>query len=95
MPHCDGCIVECRQCISLDIADLGGVVFQAVYDIADMFTVQFQEPAFDDLGWCFLPADTDIFPCGTADLQHQFHIALQHVLVVGIALPKNVIFDIF
>ena len=47
LPHRDRGVVERRQRVRLDVADLGGVAFQAIHDIADMFTVQFQEPAFD------------------------------------------------
>ena len=95
LPHRDRGVVERRQRVRLDVADLGGVAFQAIHDIADMFTVQFQEPAFDNLGGYFLPADTDRFPCGAADFKHQFYIAIQQVLVVGVPFQKNVIVDIF
>ena len=67
LPHRDGGVVECCQRVRLDVADLGGVAFQAIHDIADMFTVQFQETAFNNLGWYVLPTDADKFPCGAAD----------------------------
>lgn len=41
LPHRDRGVVERRQRVRLDVADLGGVAFQAIHDIADMFTVQF------------------------------------------------------
>ena len=47
LPHRDRGVVERCQRVRLDVVDLVGVAFQTVYDIADMFTVQFQEPAFD------------------------------------------------
>lgn len=95
LPHRDGGVVKRRQRVRFDVADFGSIAFQAVHDIADMFTVQLQEPAFDKLGGYFLPADMDRFPCGTADFKHQFHVAVQQVLVVGVPFQKNVIVDIF
>ena len=67
LPHRDGGVVECCQRVCLDIANFGSIAFQAVHDVANMFAVQLQEPAFNNLGGYFLPADTDRFPCGAAD----------------------------
>ena len=67
---------------------------QAVHDVGDMLRIELQKPAPDRLRGKVLPADAGILPLGAASLHHQFYIAVQQLLVVGILLQKNVILDI-
>ncbi len=86
-------IIQGRQKISPDVADLCCIFVQAFHHIADVVTVQLLETAFYHFHGQVLLVDADGLPAAAADFRNQFHKTIQTFLAPGIIVEKLVISD--
>ena len=87
-------IIQRRQQIFLDVADIGGVVLHAVHDILNMRTVQLQEPGLDHFCRIIVPGNTDRLAGRTYGIHDQLRDLVQHLMVNTVTVFPEVIFDI-
>ena len=92
--HCDRCVIQRRQQIFLDIADIGDVLPHPVKDILDVGAVDLQEPGFHHLGGVVVPGDTDHLPVGADGIHHELHQLVQTVPVQLFILDEDIVVDI-
>ena len=88
-------IVKRGQQVLPDIADLGGVLFEAVKDKADMLRIELQKPGLHDLCREIAASDADMAAGGTDGIGHQTDDFFQAFLFVWHFLQENIIVDIF
>ena len=77
--HRDRRVIQRRQQIFLDIADIGGVLPHTVHDILHMGAVQLHKPGFDHLRRVVVPGNADRLPAGTDGIHHELHQFIQHI----------------
>ena len=88
--HGGGRVEQHGQQVLLHVADLGGVVVQALHDKLDVGAVQLQEPRPNHLMGEVRSGDTGGFPPGADCFHNQLHDLVQ-VLPVGLKLTTQVV----
>ena len=83
-------IEQHSQQVLLHVADLGGVVVQALHDKLDVAAVQLQKPGADYFMGKVTASDPGGFPFGADSFHHQFHDLVQ-VFPAGGKLPAQVV----
>ena len=88
--HGGGRVEQHGQQVLLHVADLGGVVVQALHDELDVGAVQLQKPRPNDLVGKVRPGDPGGLAPGADRFHDQLHDLVQ-VLPVGGKLPAQVV----
>ena len=68
--HGGRCIVKRSQEVLSDVADVSGVVLEALEHITDMASVQFQQPGLYNCPGEIIPTYPDILPVGADRIHH-------------------------
>ena len=92
--HRDRRVIQRRQQIFLDIADIGGVLPHPFQHILDVGAVDLQKPGLHHLGGVVIPGDTDHLSVGADGIHHELHQLVQMVFIQLDVLRENVIFDV-
>ena len=92
--HRDRRVIQRRQQVLLDIADIGGILPHPFQHILDVGAVDLQEPGLHHLGGVVVPGDTDHLPVGADGIHHELHQLVQTVPVQLFILDEDIVVDI-
>ena len=87
-------IIQRRQQVFLDIADIGGVLLHPFQHILDVGAADLQEPGLHHLGGVVVPGDADHLTVGADGIHHELHQLIQTVPVQLFILGEDIVVDI-
>ena len=87
-------VIQRRQQIFLDSADIGGIFPHPVKDVLNVGAVQLQKPGLYHLGGVIVPGNADHLPLGADGIHHKLHQLVQTIPVKPVILRERIILDV-
>ena len=89
-----GVVYRSKQ-ILLDVANIGFVFFEAVYNEANMVRLQLHKSALDDFSWLIIAGNAYQFSSGTYRFDDQIQNGFEQIVVIRIPGQQNIKFKLF